>query len=71
MSKKKIEVYSQCRFHRKHGTNGHVETVAYIDAKEARVGARMTLKGMEGIWTIVQAGPPGPPPHRTRLDAMD
>lgn len=67
---KKIESYSQCRFHRKVGEHGHVETVGYIDAKQAKVGRRMTLKGVEGIWTIVQAGKAGPPPHRVKMDNL-
>jgi hypothetical protein len=60
---KKIESYSQCHFIRPHEGGGTVETTAHIDTKEAKVGARMTFKGVEGIWTITRAGQPGPRPH--------
>ena len=63
MAKKKIEVFSQCRFVEEREDDVRVETVGYIDAKEASVGKVMTLKGVEGIWKIEQAGRPGPPPH--------
>ena len=63
MAKKKIESYSQCRFVREGEGNARIETVAFIDAKEANVGTRMTLKGVEGIWQIEQAGEPGPRPN--------
>lgn len=66
MAKKKIEMFSQCRFVKEGTGNSRVETVAYVDAKEAKAGRRMTLKGVEGIWMIEHAGPPGPPPHQLR-----
>jgi len=65
MAKKKIEVFSQCRFVREGTGDSVVTTIGYIDAKEAKVGRRMTLKGVEGIWQIEQAGTPGPPPNRS------
>lgn len=70
MSKKKIDSYSQCLFVQE-GEGPRIETTGYIDAKQARVGARMTLKGVEGTWIIEKAGPAGPAPHGGRLDAMD
>lgn len=63
MSKKKIEVWSQCRFIKEDTGDARVETVAYIDAAQAKEGARMTLKGVEGIWMIEKAGRPGPRPN--------
>lgn len=64
MAKKKIESYSQCRFVREGDEGSRVETTAFIDAKEAKVGRRMTLKGVEGIWQIESAGQPrGRPNH--------
>lgn len=71
MSNKKIEIYSQCRFSRPSESGGTLETTAYIDAKEAKVGARMTFKGVEGLWTITNAGKPGPRPRHTSLGGMD
>jgi hypothetical protein len=64
MAKKKIETFSQCRFVLEGTGDSRVETTAYIDAKEAKVGTRMTLKGKDGIWGIESAGQPGPPPNR-------
>lgn len=64
MSKKKIELWSQCRFVKEDTGDARVETTAFIDAKQARVGRRMTLKGVEGIWEIESAGEPrGRPNH--------
>ena len=63
MSKKKIENWSQCRFVQEGTGDSTVETVAYIDAAQAKVGARMTLKGVEGIWRIESTGQPGPRPN--------
>jgi len=63
MAKKKIEEYSQCKFVREDTGNSRVETVAFIDSKEAKVGHRMTFKGTEGTWKIEQAGEPGPRPN--------
>jgi len=71
MSNKKIELYSQCNFVLEDTGNSQVSTMAYIDAAEAKVGARMTLKGKEGIWQIKSAGEPGPKPRHSRLDSMD
>lgn len=63
MSKKKIENWSQCRFVQEGTGEARVETVAYIDATQAKVGARMSLKGVEGTWRIEHAGQPGPRPN--------
>jgi len=63
MSKKKIETWSQCTFIKEGVDDTRVETTAYIDAKEAKVGTRMSLKGIEGIWMIEKVGRPGPRPH--------
>jgi hypothetical protein len=60
---KKIESYSQCVFVQENTGNSRVETTAYIDATKAKEGSRMTLKGVEGIWCIEKAGPPGPRPN--------
>ena len=65
MAKKKIEIFSQCTLIREGTGESRVETTAYIDAKQAKVGARMTLKGVEGIWMIEKAGTPGPRPHHS------
>ena len=65
MAKKKIEIFSQCKFVREGTGNSRVETVAYVDAKLATVGTRMSFKGVEGIWMIERAGQPGPPPNRS------
>lgn len=45
------EYMYQCRLTREDTT-----TVAYIDQKAARVGARVELKGEEGLWTVVSIG---------------
>jgi len=72
MSKKKIETYSQCRFTREGENGARLETVAYIDAKEAHVGKRMSFKGSEdAIWTVILAGAPGPKPLHTTMGNMD
>jgi len=71
MAKKKIEVFSQCKFVLEGAGSSRVETVAYVDAAEAKVGARMTLKGVEGIWAIEQAGAPGPAPRHHAWGQMD
>ena len=71
MSKKKIDLYSQCNFVLEGTGNSQISTMAYIDASEAKVGARMTLKGKEGIWQIKSAGQPQPKPRHARLDSMD
>jgi hypothetical protein len=68
---KKIEKYSQCRFTRELDNGARMETTAYVDAREARVGTLVTLKGVEGVWAVASAGPPGPPPRHTNLGAMD
>lgn len=69
---KKIETYSQCHFAQEREDGARVVTTGYIDAREARVGARMTLKGVEGIWTVTAAGVPGQAPVRTgREGSMD
>lgn len=65
MSKKKIEVFSQCLFIKEGTGDTRVQTVGHIDAKQAKVGRRMTLKGVEGVWKIEKAGRPGPPPNRS------
>jgi len=71
MSKKKIEIYSQCVFVKEDTGSSTVHTTAYIDAAEAKVGARMTLKGVEGIWMVESAGPPEPPPRHHAWGSMD
>ena len=68
---KKIEVYSQCHFTRPSKNGSTLETTAYIDAKEAKVGARMTFKGVQGIWTVTRAGQPGPRPQSAMWGGMD
>jgi hypothetical protein len=62
MAKKKIEFYSQCKFQRI-DTDADVTTVANIDAKHAKVGRRMTFKGMEGIWQVKMASEPRERPN--------
>ena len=71
MAKKKIEIFSQCRFVQESTGNSRVETTAYIDASEAHVGKRMTFKGSDDIWTITHAGQPGPKPRHTVYGDMD
>lgn len=63
MAKKKIETYSQCRFVKEDTGTSRVETVGHIDARAAKVGARVTLKGVSGTWRIEHAGSPGPRPN--------
>jgi hypothetical protein len=63
MSKKKIEFWSQCRFIKEGTGDSEVSTVANIDAKQAKVGRRMTLKGVEGVWRITQASEPRERPN--------
>ncbi len=65
MAKKKIETFSQCKFIREGTGDSRVETVAYVDAKLAKVGTRMSFKGVEGIWMIERAGEPGRAPNRS------
>jgi hypothetical protein len=60
---KKIETYSQCRFVKEDTGASRVETTGYIDARAAKVGARMTLKGVPGTWRITHAGAPSSRPH--------
>jgi len=62
MSKKTITTWAQCKFQRL-DTDAHIETVANIDATHAKVGRRMTFKGVEGIWQIKQAGQPRERPN--------
>lgn len=71
MSRKKIESYSQCVFVQEREDDARVETTGYIDAKQARVGARMTLRDLEGTWTVERAGRPGPRPRHTSWGEMD
>jgi len=71
MAKKKIESYSQCILVQEGTGITRVETTGYIDARQATVGSRMTLKGVEGIWKVEKAGPAGPPPRHTSWGGMD
>ena len=63
MAKKKIESYSQCKFVKQDTGDTHVETTGYIDAKMAKVGSLVTLKGVEGVWRIDHAGEAGKRPN--------
>ncbi len=47
--------YKQCKLTKKTET-GTVTTVGYIESEHAKVGVRMTLEDMEGIWTVKEVG---------------
>lgn len=47
--------YVQCRMEQ--FTNaGRLETVGWIEERGAKVGARVELKGEDGLWTVISAG---------------
>lgn len=49
--------YVQCRMEQERPT-GRVEKIAWIPERGAKVGARVELKGEEGLWHVL--GAPGP-----------
>lgn len=52
-------MYHQCRMeqHRDDGTK--FVTVGWIEARGAKVGARIELKGEDGLWTVISSGGAG------------
>ena len=62
MSKKTVTTWAQCKFQRL-DTEADITTVANIDATRAKVGRRMTLKGVEGVWQIKSMGEPRERPN--------
>ena len=50
------DLYVQCRFEQ-HKENGEIlHNVAWIPERGAKVGAKVELKGEEGLWVVVSAG---------------
>ena len=47
--------YVQCRFEQD-THEGRRETVGWIEQRGAKIGARVELKGEDGLWTVVTAG---------------
>lgn len=71
MATKNPENYAQCSFTREGEKGSQMSTTAWIDAKQAKIGKRMTFKGSNNIWTVASAGESGPKPWRTSWGGMD
>ncbi len=54
---KKQKMYMQCRMEQQR-EHGIAELVGWIEERGAKVGARIELKGEEGLWVVVTAGGP-------------
>ena len=50
--------YFQCRLE-KETSEGLERTVGWIEERGAKVGAKVTLKGEEGWWTVATVATPG------------
>ena len=54
----------QCRLEQ-HLRDGEVAiTHGWIDAKGAKIGAQVELKGQDGLWTVTSVGVPGVEPEK-------
>jgi hypothetical protein len=45
------DYYYQCRFEQP-TPDGIIRTVAWIESRGAKVGAKVELKGEDGLWTV-------------------
>lgn len=65
----KDEIYVQCRFEQHHGDEVY-HTMGWIPERGAKLGAKVELKGEEGLWVVVSAGGPSIPISRLREKQM-
>lgn len=63
------ELYVQCRFEQTY-ESGRTELVAWIPERGAKLGARVELKGEDGLWTVISAGGPAVPISKLREKQM-